>query len=177
MTSHSFHKQHGTVLILSLLLLLVLTMLGLSSIQTTIMEEKMTGNMRDINQSFEATESALREAERWLDKQTSEPSPGSDAFVYQKDTLPDLAIQSHSWWTNSANTGEYANVGTGSSALSEVGSQPRFVLEHRAFIPDSLVRGYEPPKGKNIYQATARGTGGTDTAQSIVQNTFVKRFN
>jgi type IV pilus assembly protein PilX len=58
-----------------------------------------------------------------------------------------------------------------------VADQPRFLLEHRAFIADSLVRGYEPPKGRHVYRITSRGTGTSNTSERIVQNTFAKRFD
>jgi type IV pilus assembly protein PilX len=134
----------------------------------------MASNMRDTNIAFEATESGLREAEAWLQQQLSEPSLNG-GFVYKAGTLPDMTNQTHAWWTNNANTGSYGVAG--STALAEVSTQPRFVLEHRAFVADSLVRGFEPPTGKNIYRVVARGTGATDTAQSIGETTFAKRFN
>ena len=172
----SFQKQRGAALILSLILLLVMTLLALSSTRTATMEEKMANNMRDINLAFEAAESGLREAETWIEQQTTDPARSNgNAFVYKAGALPNLANRDHAWWTSADHTATYGEAG--SSALEEVHTQPRFVIEHRAFISDSLVRGYEPPTGKNIYRAAARGTGVTDTAQSITETTFAKRFN
>ena len=57
-------QQSGAVLIISLIMLLLLTLKGASSIQTTSLEEKMAGNLRDLNLAFQAAESALRDAER-----------------------------------------------------------------------------------------------------------------
>jgi type IV pilus assembly protein PilX len=173
----SQHTQQGAALILSLVLLLVLTLLGLSSVRTTTMEEKMASNTRDLKVAFEATESGLREGETWLDSREVIPQAKGNNFVYEKNQLPDLTQQEHTWWTNDDNTGKYSEEDTGSTPLSEVNEQPRFLVEHRAFIADSLVRGYEPPKGRDVYRITARGTGTTNTAERIVQNTFAKRFN
>ena len=171
----SGNSQHGAALIFSMILLLVLTLLGLSSMRTATLEEKMAYNMRDMNLAFEAAESGLREAETWLDQQANEASVNNQAFVYPPDAAPELTTQTHSWWSNADNSASYGIAG--STALGEVNSQPRFVIEQRAFVPDSLVQGFEPPKGKNLYRVTARGTGATDTAQSISQSTFAKRFN
>ena len=55
--------QSGAVLIISLIMLLLLTLIGTTSMQTTTLEEKMAGNMRDRNIAFQAAESALRDAE------------------------------------------------------------------------------------------------------------------
>ena len=50
----SRNQQRGAVLIISLIMLLVLTLLGVTSMRTTILEEKMAGNLRDKNTSFQA---------------------------------------------------------------------------------------------------------------------------
>lgn len=72
---HHFLSQRGATLIISLLILLVMTLIGVTAIQTTTMEEKMAGNMRDQNLAFQAAEAALRAGEGWMGQQTSEPVP------------------------------------------------------------------------------------------------------
>jgi type IV pilus assembly protein PilX len=58
------HKlQSGVVLVVSLIMLLLLTLIALSGSQSTSLEEKMAGNMRDRNLAFQAAEAALRDAE------------------------------------------------------------------------------------------------------------------
>jgi type IV pilus assembly protein PilX len=57
------HHQSGAVLIISLVILLLLTLIGASSIQTSNLEEKMAGNLRDRDFAFQAAESALIDAE------------------------------------------------------------------------------------------------------------------
>ena len=57
-------SQAGAVLIVSLVLLLVLTILGVSGVQNTTMEERMAGNYRDRFSAFQAAEAALRVGER-----------------------------------------------------------------------------------------------------------------
>ena len=71
----TFNKQNGTVLIISMIILLIMTIIGLSSMRSTIMEEKMSQNVRDTNLAFEAAEAALRDAGRWLNDQVHEPIP------------------------------------------------------------------------------------------------------
>ena len=55
----SQHSQRGVVLVVSLILLLVVTLLAVSSMQGTSLEEKMAGNTRDRNLAFQTTESAI----------------------------------------------------------------------------------------------------------------------
>jgi len=57
-------QQSGAVLIVSIIMLLLLTLIGASSIQTSSLEEKMAGNLRDRNIAFQAAESAIRDAEQ-----------------------------------------------------------------------------------------------------------------
>ncbi len=56
--------QSGAVLVISLIMLLLLTLIGASSMQTTTLEEKMAGNIRDRSLAFQAAESAIRDAEQ-----------------------------------------------------------------------------------------------------------------
>ena len=58
--------QEGFVLIVGLVILGLLTMLALSSMRDTTMQEKMAGASRDSGLAFQAAESALRDAEKCL---------------------------------------------------------------------------------------------------------------
>ncbi len=58
--------QSGVVLIISLIMLLALTLIGVTSSSVTSLEEKMAANTKDINLAFQAAEAALRFAENDL---------------------------------------------------------------------------------------------------------------
>lgn len=58
-------RQSGAVLIVALLFLMIITMLGITSMQSTSSEERMAGNSRDSNNALQAAEAALRDA--WYD--------------------------------------------------------------------------------------------------------------
>ena len=62
------HKpsQRGAILIVSLLLLLVMTLIGVTAVSTTTLQEKMAGNNRQRQLAFQAAGAALRDAETWL---------------------------------------------------------------------------------------------------------------
>lgn len=57
-------RQHGSILILGLIFLVILTIIGGIAIRVSTQQEHMAGNFRDRNIAFESAESALREAER-----------------------------------------------------------------------------------------------------------------
>lgn len=171
-------RQRGAVLVISLLLLLIMTLIGVTTMSTTSLEEKMAGNMRDKNVALQAAEAALEDGESWLAVLGSAPAettacgtPPCD--VWALNVLPDLSSQSQSWWLSNAR--EYG--AAGSKDIGDVNTDPHYILEVQSFVPDSLDMGQNPPTGKSIYRVTAHGTGGSDDAQVILQTTFVKRFN
>ena len=55
--------QRGAALIIGLIFLVLLTLIGVTAMQSTTMEEKMAGNMRERDRAFQGAESALRSAE------------------------------------------------------------------------------------------------------------------
>jgi len=57
---HQRQTQRGMVLLVSLVFLLLLTLIGLSSMQSANLQEKMAGSVSLRNQSFQAAEAALR---------------------------------------------------------------------------------------------------------------------
>lgn len=57
------HRQRGIALIASMLILIIITLLGLSSMRSAGLQERMSGNQYDRNVVLEAAEAALREGE------------------------------------------------------------------------------------------------------------------
>lgn len=55
--------QRGAALIVALILLLIMTILGLASMRSTIMEERMSASLYDRSLAFQAAEAALRAGE------------------------------------------------------------------------------------------------------------------
>ncbi len=154
--------------------LFVVTLLGVSAIQVTQMQEKMSSNLQDKEVSFNAAETALRQAENWILSQSTQPPVVAKCSTFpcvqtvlQKVILED---KSKSWWRN--NSAEY------SGTLANVATPPRYIIEHLQYIPDSLVIGVNTTKsaGVHYYHVTARGTGATDDSISIIQTTVGRRY-
>jgi len=66
--------QKGSVLIIAMVLLLVMTLIGMAGIEVTGLEERMVLNMRDRQAAFEAAEAALAQAEEFLDADSNSVS-------------------------------------------------------------------------------------------------------
>ncbi|PHS30715.1 MAG: hypothetical protein COA95_08400 [Methylophaga sp.] len=60
------HTQQGVVLAIALIMLVLITLLAVSAMRTTIMEERMASNSRNDNVAFQLAETALRQAEGLL---------------------------------------------------------------------------------------------------------------
>ena len=59
--------QRGSVLVISLLLLLVITIVGVSGVTNSRMSERLAGNQKQVSEAFLAAESGLVHAKTWLD--------------------------------------------------------------------------------------------------------------
>ena len=59
-------RESGAVLITALLILVILTVLGISATGDSTLEERMAGNYRDQMSAREAAEMGIRSAEDWL---------------------------------------------------------------------------------------------------------------
>lgn len=92
------HHQGGIALIVALVLLVAVTLLGISGIRNTSMQERMSGNMYDRSLAMQAAESALRAAEAAL---TANPTIG----VICPGFCPDDAF-------DPGHDGNWINVGT-----------------------------------------------------------------
>ena len=57
---------NGSVLLVSLVLLLVMTVAGLTGVKMATLDEKVSGNYQDQQMAFYAAEAALKEAEQFI---------------------------------------------------------------------------------------------------------------
>jgi hypothetical protein len=54
--------QRGTALIMSMVILMILTILGITAMGTASLEEKMSGNVQEATRAFQAAESGLSQS-------------------------------------------------------------------------------------------------------------------
>ena len=158
----STHQEKGAVLVISLIMLLLLTLIGVTATQVTGLEERMAGNMRDSNLAFQSAESALRAGENLLTQATlpSFTSAGTNGLYAQTGTPPGA----YDTW--GANTASY------SAASDQVAANPQYVIQRLANIESGSSLDASSFGQSEIYRITARGVGGTDTAVAVVQSTY-----
>ena len=166
-------KQRGATLIISLIMLLLLTLIAVSTIETSSKEEKMANNLHDHTLSFNATETVIVDGEKWLLNLTSEPIPVASCAtlpcVISFDSTRYLEDQTLSWWQANGAT-------ISGSGLMSIKSQPRHVIEFYRFVPDDLTIGHGVQTGNYFYRITGYGSGSSDNSVSVIQTTVARRF-
>lgn len=174
-------KQSGVVLFISLVMLLILTVLGLSSVQTTTLQERMARNARDSNLAFQAAESAVRDAETLIETFNSlVPFTTSGAngagFYFEGDYDAETNWAGRNWMNGEG----YIEAPT---TINGVAEPPKYIIEHlKTVVSDNDTLnldniGQDSGSGRaQIFRVTVYGTGGTSTAHVMIQSTYGKRF-
>lgn len=170
------HGQQGVALVLALVFLVILTIMGLAAMGTTSLEEKMAGNAKDRNLAFQASETALLAGENWINAQINKPGfPNNAAGLY----LPS-ATATPVWDDTSLNWSGTSNLVVYSGGLQKVSTQPKYIVEDLGEVPEvggsKVLPGAYKGKGNTVVRVTARGTGGTNAAQAMVQSTYSRAF-
>ncbi len=176
-------QQHGAALVTSLIILLVLTVLGVSAMSTSSLEELMAGNLRDQNLSFQAAEAALQDGERYIDSWGGTPptatSGGTNNGVYTQDEfgLYELYPFDTAIWNNAVATTYGADTGIAISNLGEVAVLPMYIIEEEDFVAkDASFKAQAQREGAYYYRVTARGVGASSNAVTLLQSTVARRF-
>jgi type IV pilus assembly protein PilX len=169
-------NQRGVALFISLVLLLVLTIIGVSAVQTTSMEERMARNTHDSVLAFEAAEVALRTGETFLRNNVNStalfPAGGNNGLWKASDYAQTERWDQANIWTGANSVVVPGNVITG------VAEQPRYIIEWVASVqrtdnPYQQGSSYSALFDRiEIFRITARGVGGTTNARVLLQSTF-----
>lgn len=167
--------NRGVALFISLVLLLVLTIIGVSSVQTTTLETRMARNDHDSMLAFQAAESALRDAERALEGMVSTAgfTVGGVGGLW---TVADLGNPNR--WENPAAWSGGGSV-VAPTAVANVADAPRYMIEHVAtVVREENAYLINDPYAANVsdriemFRVTARGVGGSDNALVMLQSTY-----
>ena len=182
-------QQRGAVLIVGLIILTILTILGMTSIQTTTLEERMAGNTLSSNSALQATEAALRQGEATVigplfnTKPIATTDGSTGVWVLES---PDPDVDGDPWWTEAdwawwtANAVTFATPGTVDlefAAGAAPNALPHQLIEEHQFVKDTLNLGQvKDLTGRQFYQITGRGTDVSGNATAILRSTYARRF-
>ena len=173
-------RQGGFVLILGMVILVVLTLIGISNMRISIMEERMSGGFNDrANLAFESAELALREAEEYLNGVVVGPFDSSKSGLHA--VIPNG--DEYNFWKGSACSATAFNWTAGACSyvalpsakqLPHTAAPPRYVIEQYAdaVVSGGSVRAGQPKQVSKVYRITARGVGGQMSTAVILQTTY-----
>ena len=168
-------RQRGVALFISLVLLLVLTIIGVSSVQTTSLETRMARNEHDTLLAFQAAESALRDAEQFLEGVVT-TTIFTDVGANGLWTVANLGDENR-WEANGVWAGGGSAVAPASVGV--VAEPPRYLIEHIAsVIREENAHQLGDPYGGSgadrieMFRITARGVGGSANARVVLQTTY-----
>jgi type IV pilus assembly protein PilX len=149
-------------------LLVVLTLLGLSGVRSTSLEERMAGNLRDVNLAFQAAESALRSAEELLGTAVLPAFDGTGGR-YLPTATPPARWEAVDW----KDATEVATVSYSGAHLAHLATAPTYIIEE---LPATDESGGSLEAGVaqtvQLYRVTSRGVGATATAVAMLQSTY-----
>lgn len=176
-------RQQGAALLVSLIILLVMTVLALSGMQGTTLQERMVSAQRDSQAALEGAEHALMEAEDYLSGLSNPQFENSDG-LYNKDhtdqgepSPPALAnlFDPDSW------TDTYSRTTTSPELDGDVylAAAPRFFIEELSADaisanneqPLNTGQGYAPPGEVNAtaYRIVAWSSGISGQSARVIE--------
>ena len=175
-------QQRGVVLLVGMIILLVMTLIGLSAARSTLLEERMSGSTADNNVAFQAAEAALRTGELSLQAPVLPEfnSTGGTRGHYTalEYTNPDQAPRWQQW----AGASEGSNWDSNAIAYTGMSSAPPpldrasalYYLEEFPLVygPGESLAADAPVDELGFYRITARGVGISGITNVIVQSTF-----
>ncbi|HIG62443.1 MAG TPA: hypothetical protein EYQ22_16285 [Gammaproteobacteria bacterium] len=170
--------QQGAVLVTSMIILLILTMLALSAVQNTSLQELMSRNERDSDLAFHSAETGLREAEAFLAPLLAlvgfQVANQTGLYDSVNNAPPNFAT--FDWLVPANNTRGFILVVTVDPRTPLAG---RYVIEHVKTVVagadilniDNI--GQDTGTGRTqMFRITSIGLGGSGTAQVMLQSTF-----
>lgn len=179
-TIGTFHSQRGMVLIVGLIMVLLMSIVGVAAIRGSNTQEAMAGNMRDRNQAFQATEAALRTAELNVATNGSKMVFENKNGLLTNQNLNGAPLGPIARWTSSTWSANSISI-TKSDIDLKLTKMPTYVVEKvevegavAAAMGESTEYGanVEESGTSVIYRITARGYGGSEKSEVILQSTF-----
>jgi len=161
------HHQNGAVLVIALIMLLAMTLIGVTGLSSTTMQERMAGNLREMDIAFQAAEAALREGETFLESATLPDFDGTGG-LYQPAASGSPQVWDAISWANASASKEYTG------AIADLAAQPRYIIEELAPVPapGGSLSADAPAPETGMYRITAHAVGRSDSTVVTLQTTY-----
>ena len=171
----SLNYQRGAVLVVGLLLLMVMTVLGISSLKTVTLEERMSANAYDRSLAFQAAEAALRVGEDIALRQ-SQAIPQNPDFPNNGKPGSSPCQCLNGLCTKGCTLTEWNNIDFSgwatTSVLSDLSGSVKYMVE--AIDNDSPCPN-SPTESCSIYRITALSQAAPNRAKVVLQSLYLTR--
>lgn len=173
-------SQRGMTLIVGLIMVLLMSIVAVSAIRGSNMQELMAGNMRDRNLAFQAAEAALRNGELIVQTQGEAlVFNDSEGLLNNQNKLDAVAGPVAVW--NDATWEAYSLTLNKADIELNLTRMPDYVIElievegaGAAASGESVEYGMNVEEAGNraIYRVSARGFGGSESSRVVLQSTY-----
>lgn len=161
-------RQRGFALIAALVFLLILTVIGVATLNTTGSQDKMNSAAADYNRALLAADSAVTEGEAWLSKQTTLPvadqscTAGCTPLVWSADyPLSQLSKGLFRWqdfdWVNFGRNFSIEYNSDGSTPPRSTSGTPNNTTLLRAGTPFYVIESLGPNRDCTLLTSTSYG--------------------
>jgi len=183
------HNEAGSLLVIAMVSLALLTVIGIAAITTGTMESEISGNEKTYQEAFYSAELGLVGGETIVEALPSRGAlqEGTIAGRYASGTLrfngttfllekqgdtPNV-WQSLQW--DDTDSGTVTPVPTG---LKRGAVVPQYAIEAKEFTPDTYAIGVAYGRsGVYRFHVSARGTGSSAAAHALLESIYAKRFD
>ncbi len=175
--------QNGAVLPITLILMVLMTVVGLSTMKTSVLSERMAGNFDSVNIAFQSAEAALRDAEQDLGCEGCRDSDAAPIYAISgltgftsdcraglcyfgttsKEVLEDVDDDGYALYDNFQTYG----VKTSVDSIAGTAQQAKYIIEGKKVWPAGAA-GW-----KYYYVITAVGSGKTVAAKAVLREKYI----
>lgn len=179
-------RERGAVLIISLILLVLITLIGVASLRNVVLEAKMSSNYYDRSLAFQSAEAGLRAGEKIAKDQAETTPKHSQALALTAPTdasqcivptcsgglcsAPGLFCEGR--WNLADPDSKLWITATGVTLSAQAGSKPQYFVEFlgNAFPCDPSTPTVNATCAR--YRITARSQSGTGRAAVMLQSVY-----
>lgn len=167
-------NERGAVLVTGLLILIILSIFGMTTMQSTLLQEKMAGNLEQQDVAFQAAESGLRLAEAQMFSYVILPSFTGANGLYQPETAGTTPRWETVDWTNAT---EYIEYQAADLTATPPTPEIRCIVEYLAEVDDDgsdSVKFTASTANRDMLRITSRGVSPNGRSVVMLQTTYLR---
>jgi len=182
------HNEAGSILVIAMVSLALLTLIGIAAITTGNMESEISGNEKTYQEAFYSAELGLVGGETIVQmlpdrgslKECTSPgryASGTLSFNAKVFQLEQQCDSTKPWAKLQWNDDDSGKVAIPND-LKRGAVEAHYAIEAREFTPDTYAIGIAYGRsGVYRFHVSARGTGSSPAAHALLESIYAKRFD